>query len=122
MSILSEPLSAVLNEQKLSRPQVVKQLWVYIKANELQNPSNKREIVCDDALRRVFNTDKIDMCKRHTLFLLFTSKPSPSQNEQGAGQPSVRRRKLLSSRSETAAVAPFLGGPRATPLPTRSVD
>ncbi|KAL1668959.1 hypothetical protein GGF50DRAFT_123527 [Schizophyllum commune] len=60
---LSEPLSAVLNEQKLSRPQVVKQLWVYIKANELQNPSNKREIVCDDALRRVFNTDKIDMFK-----------------------------------------------------------
>ncbi|KAL1741344.1 SWIB/MDM2 domain-containing protein [Schizophyllum fasciatum] len=60
---LSEPLSTVLNESKLSRPQVVKQLWVYIKANELQNPNNKREIVCDDALRRVFNTDKIDMFK-----------------------------------------------------------
>ena len=51
---------------------------IYIKANELKNPSNKREIVCDDALRRVFNTDKIDMCKRRTLFLLFTSKPYPS--------------------------------------------
>ncbi|TRM69129.1 SWIB/MDM2 domain-containing protein [Schizophyllum amplum] len=60
---LSEPLSAVLQEPKLSRPQVVKQLWVYIKANDLQNPANKREIMCDDALRRVFNTDKIDMFK-----------------------------------------------------------
>ncbi|KAL0955833.1 hypothetical protein HGRIS_002035 [Hohenbuehelia grisea] len=60
---LSEPLAAVLNQAKLSRPQVVKQLWDYIKGNELQNPSNKREIMCDDSLRAVFNVDKIDMFK-----------------------------------------------------------
>ncbi|KAF9012491.1 SWIB/MDM2 domain-containing protein [Cyathus striatus] len=60
---LSEPLSAVLEVDKLSRPQVVKQLWVYIKENELQNPSNKREIVCDSRLKAVFGVDKIDMFK-----------------------------------------------------------
>ncbi|KAJ6593533.1 hypothetical protein B0H19DRAFT_1090812 [Mycena capillaripes] len=61
--LLSEPLAAVLGVESMSRPQVVKQLWAYIKANELQNPENKREIICDPALRPVFNVDKIDMFK-----------------------------------------------------------
>ncbi|KAF9073576.1 SWIB/MDM2 domain-containing protein [Rhodocollybia butyracea] len=60
---LSPPLAALLQIDKLSRPQVVKQLWVYIKGNERQNPANKREILCDDGLRAVFNVDKIDMFK-----------------------------------------------------------
>ncbi|KAF7351170.1 Upstream activation factor subunit spp27 [Mycena sanguinolenta] len=59
----SEPLATVLGTDSLSRPQVVKQLWAYIKANGLQNPDNKREIICDTALRPVFNVDKIDMFK-----------------------------------------------------------
>ncbi|KAJ6497720.1 hypothetical protein C8R45DRAFT_137348 [Mycena sanguinolenta] len=61
--LLSEPLATVLGTDSLSRPQVVKQLWIYIKANGLQNPDNKREIICDTALRPVFNVDKIDMFK-----------------------------------------------------------
>jgi len=60
---LSEPLAAVVNAEQLSRPQVVKHLWEYIKANNLQNPENKKEIVCDDSLRAMFNVDKIDMFK-----------------------------------------------------------
>jgi len=60
---LSDPLAAVLQFDKLSRPQVVKHLWVYIKGNELQNPGNKREILCDAGLRAVFGVDKIDMFK-----------------------------------------------------------
>jgi upstream activation factor subunit UAF30 len=35
MFVHSEPLAAVLGAESLSRPQVVKQLWAYIKANEL---------------------------------------------------------------------------------------
>ncbi|KAG6837063.1 hypothetical protein H0H93_015331 [Arthromyces matolae] len=61
--ILSEPLAAVLQIEKLSRPQVVKQLWVYIKEHELQNPDNRREIMCDPGLRGIFGVDKIDMFK-----------------------------------------------------------
>ncbi|KAF8911472.1 hypothetical protein CPB84DRAFT_1812324 [Gymnopilus junonius] len=60
---LSDPLASVLNIDKLSRPQVVKQLWIYIKENQLQNPENKREILCDTSLRAVFGVDKIDMFK-----------------------------------------------------------
>jgi upstream activation factor subunit UAF30 len=59
----SEPLSAVLQVDKLARPQVVKLLWVYIKDRELQNPGNRREILCDPGLKAVFGVEKIDMFK-----------------------------------------------------------
>ncbi|KAK1230476.1 hypothetical protein PQX77_006404 [Marasmius sp. AFHP31] len=61
--LLSQPLATLLQTEKLSRPQVVKQLWEYIKSNERQNPQDKREIICDDNLRAIFNADKIDMFK-----------------------------------------------------------
>jgi upstream activation factor subunit UAF30 len=57
----SEPLSALLRVDKMSRPQVVKGIWDHIKGNSLQNPNNKREIICDGSLKAVFNVDKIDM-------------------------------------------------------------
>lgn len=59
----SAPLSALLEVDKLSRPQVVKRLWDYIKGNELQNPSNRREIMCDERFKAVFNVDKLNMFK-----------------------------------------------------------
>ena len=40
---------------------VVKKLWDYIKSNDLQNPDNRREILCDDKLRALFNADKVHM-------------------------------------------------------------
>jgi chromatin remodeling complex protein RSC6 len=32
----------------------VKQIWVYIKKNDLQNPANKRNILADDKLKPLF--------------------------------------------------------------------
>jgi len=61
--LLSPSLAAVLDFSQLSRPQVVKHLWDYIKGHQLQNPRNKKEIMCDDGLRAVFGCDKIDMFK-----------------------------------------------------------
>lgn len=58
---LSEPLSALLGETQLSRPQTVKKIWEYVKARDLQDPSDKRQIVCDDAMRAVFKTDRVHM-------------------------------------------------------------
>jgi len=42
--------------EALPRTQVVKLLWAYIKKNNLQNPKNKREIVPDDKLSKVFGS------------------------------------------------------------------
>ncbi|CAM9777280.1 unnamed protein product [Heterosigma akashiwo] len=51
----------------MSRPQVVKQLWVYIKGNDLQNPENKREILCDDKLKGLFEVEKVSMFGMHKI-------------------------------------------------------
>ena len=53
----------MLEVGKMSRPQVVKQIWVHIKKYNLQNPSDKREILCDDKMKAVFGVDKINMFK-----------------------------------------------------------
>ena len=37
-------------------------MWAYIKANNLQNPANKREIVADAKLKPIFGgKDAVDM-------------------------------------------------------------
>lgn len=51
---LSDELACVVGEKEMSRPQVVKKVWEYIKQHELQNPENKREIVCDAKLSSLF--------------------------------------------------------------------
>jgi upstream activation factor subunit UAF30 len=58
---LSEPLVALLGETQLSRPQTVKKIWAYIKAHDLQDPADRRQIRCDDALRTVFKSDRVHM-------------------------------------------------------------
>ena len=51
---VSEDLAAVVGKGPLPRSEVVKKLWVYIKANKLQDEKNKRNINADAALKKVF--------------------------------------------------------------------
>ncbi|KAJ3481341.1 hypothetical protein NLG97_g7843 [Lecanicillium saksenae] len=60
---LSESLAVLCGETQLSRPQVVKKLWEHIKANDLQDPSDKRQIRCDERMYAVFRQAKVDMFK-----------------------------------------------------------
>jgi upstream activation factor subunit UAF30 len=55
---LSEDMAKVVGKDILPRPQVVTALWHYIKSNELQNPSDKREIICDDLLKAVMGGEE----------------------------------------------------------------
>lgn len=50
-----EALAAVVGSSPLPRTEVVKQLWVYIKKYNLQDPKNKRNINADEKLKKVFN-------------------------------------------------------------------
>ncbi|MCJ1243834.1 hypothetical protein MMC30_001031 [Trapelia coarctata] len=60
--ILSAPLSALLDgEVQLSRPQTVKRIWQYVRERGLQDPKDKRQIRCDEAMRAVFKQDKVHM-------------------------------------------------------------
>jgi chromatin remodeling complex protein RSC6 len=51
---LSPELEAVVGKGPLPRTEVVKKLWEYIKAKDLQNPKNKRNILADDNLKAIF--------------------------------------------------------------------
>ncbi|KAF2474752.1 SWIB-domain-containing protein [Lindgomyces ingoldianus] len=58
---LSAPLSELLGETSLSRPQTVKKIWEYVKERDLQDPNDKRQIRCDEAMRAVFKQDRVHM-------------------------------------------------------------
>jgi chromatin remodeling complex protein RSC6 len=57
----SKELAAVVGEAPLPRGEVVSKVWEYIRSKNLQNPENKREILADDTLRKVFGKDKVTM-------------------------------------------------------------
>ena len=50
----SAALGAVVGTKPLPRTEVVKKIWVYIKANKLQDPKNRRMINADAKLKVVF--------------------------------------------------------------------
>ena len=50
----SAALAAVVGSKGLPRTEAVKKIWVYIKANKLQDKTNKRMINADDKLKVVF--------------------------------------------------------------------
>ncbi|KAF8660336.1 hypothetical protein HU200_057915 [Digitaria exilis] len=64
---ISPELQTIVGETAMSRTQIVKQLWAYIRQNNLQDPDDKRKIICNDELRVVFGTDTTDMFKMNKL-------------------------------------------------------
>lgn len=57
----SSDLAAITGSDPLPRSEVVSKMWEYIKKNNLQNPENKREIVADDKLKKIFGADRCSM-------------------------------------------------------------
>jgi chromatin remodeling complex protein RSC6 len=51
---LSPDLAAVIGNKPMPRSEVAKQMWAYIKKNDLQDKVNRRNINADDNLRKVF--------------------------------------------------------------------
>jgi upstream activation factor subunit UAF30 len=51
---LSSDLEEVVGKGPMTRGEVVKNIWDYIKKHNLQNPANKRNILADDKLKKVF--------------------------------------------------------------------
>ena len=48
-------LGAVVGNNPIPRSQVVKKMWVYIKANKLQDSKNRRMINADEKLKPIFS-------------------------------------------------------------------
>ena len=61
---VKKDLASIVGSSELTRGEVIKKLWDYIKANNLQDPKNKRLIVPDAALAKVFGSkEPVDMMK-----------------------------------------------------------
>ena len=58
---LSPALSAVVGAAALPRTEIVRKLWVYIKAKGLQDKVNKRMVNADEKLRAVFGKAQVSM-------------------------------------------------------------
>ena len=59
---LSPELASLIGakkEEKLSRPEVVKRLWAYIKEKKLQDPQNKQFFVPDKTMEPIFGKERI---------------------------------------------------------------
>ncbi|AQZ17952.1 TRI1 (YMR233W) and UAF30 (YOR295W) [Zygosaccharomyces parabailii] len=90
--MLAEPLSEFLGETESTRTQVVKSVWDYIKRNNLQNPEDKREILCDEKMKPIFG-DKVTMFsmnKTLSKFIRNSSDVTPSKTESQEKESSPR--------------------------------
>ncbi|GMH35567.1 hypothetical protein BSKO_03435 [Bryopsis sp. KO-2023] len=52
--VLSDEMQAFLGCESMPRTEIIKQLWLYIKEQDLQDPANKRNIRLDDKLSTLF--------------------------------------------------------------------
>lgn len=57
----SPALAAVVGAAPLPRTEIISKLWVYIKANNLQDAANKRMINADAKLKDVFGKPQVSM-------------------------------------------------------------
>merc|ERR1712198_63668 len=56
---LSEDLAAIVGKKEASRAECIKELWAYLKKNNLQDPDNKQYFTPDKKMAKVFGTDRI---------------------------------------------------------------
>jgi upstream activation factor subunit UAF30 len=54
-------LAEVIGAAPMPRTEVVKKMWEYIKAHNLQNPAKKQNILADDKLKPIFGKDEVTM-------------------------------------------------------------
>lgn len=57
----SPALAAVVGSEPLPRTEIISKLWVYIKANNLQDAANKRNINADAKLKELFGKPQVSM-------------------------------------------------------------
>lgn len=66
--LMSNELHAVLGGAATRpRPHVVRELWAYIKKHALQDPTSKRDIICDAPLKSVFGKSTVNMFEMQKL-------------------------------------------------------
>ncbi|CAK9165471.1 unnamed protein product [Ilex paraguariensis] len=102
---VSPELQTIVGQPALPRTEIVKQLWAYIRKNNLQDPSNKRKIICNDELRLVFETDCTDMFKMNKLLAKHIIPLEPTKQ---TGQNSKKLKVEAESGSRSTESVPIV--------------
>ncbi|KAJ1643139.1 hypothetical protein J3B02_003947 [Coemansia erecta] len=79
---LSADLRDFLDQKYCARLDVVKKLWEYIKKNDLQDPQDKRYILCDEQMKKLFSCDRLYMYTMNKLLNEHLTKPTPEENAE----------------------------------------
>lgn len=93
-----EPLRSLLGETMLARTEVVKKLWDYIKQNELQNPQDRREIICDSRMEPIFGK-KMTMFSMNKLLSKYLKNPEDDATNSIKEDPSSENEELADASS-----------------------
>jgi upstream activation factor subunit UAF30 len=54
-------LAAVIGKEPVTRAEMTKKIWDYVKSNELQDAKDRRAINADAKLRPIFGKDQVSM-------------------------------------------------------------
>lgn len=90
---LSEELQGLLGEKALSRPETVKRIWAYSKDQNLINPSNKREILCDERLQALLGQETVGLLDLQKVLMPHFDYSVPAQNSSSSNT-SVKKAKV----------------------------
>jgi len=63
----SADLAKITGSDPLPRSEVVSKMWEYIKKHDLQNPKDKREILADETLEKLFGKKSCSMFEMNKL-------------------------------------------------------
>ena len=100
---VSPQLRAVIGEGNVSRGEIIQRLWKHIRANNLQDPSDKRFILCDAAFKQIFKSGRVSMFKMNKELSRHIWKPEAVDSPQ---QPAAAAAaKKISSKSPEKSIA-----------------
>ncbi|XP_022763339.1 DNA ligase 1 isoform X2 [Durio zibethinus] len=99
---LSPQLQAFIGEPELARTEVVKRLWTYIREKNLQDPNNRRNILCDESLHALFRVNSINMFQMNKAL----SKHIWPLNEEDAHADSTKMERKSKQARERGANEP----------------
>ncbi|KAF6013142.1 hypothetical protein HII12_001857 [Brettanomyces bruxellensis] len=91
--------------EQVSRVDAIRIMWKYIKENNLQNPKNRKEILCDDRMKPIFG-DKIGMFETSKViskhFIRGNSLP-PSKVKGSAGNNTLNDVEVTRGKNSSSA-------------------
>ncbi|KAK1276342.1 Zinc finger CCCH domain-containing protein 44 [Acorus gramineus] len=94
---LSPQLQELVGVPELARTEVVKRIWAYIREKDLQDPKNKRNILCDERLHHIFKVNSINMFQMNKVL---SKHIWPLASEDGPVEPIKKEKQRKKEREE----------------------